>query len=62
MAAWAGSNKFTPLGKQEYMEVFEGVNSRDFSVNLVDRINDGWALSEQRNVASERQSNRVNDS
>ncbi len=40
-AAWSSSNELTPRGKQEYKEVFDGVNYRDFSINLVDHGNDG---------------------
>ncbi len=54
-AAWAGSNKLTPWGKQEYKEVFEGVNCCDFSINLADCGNDGWEFSVQRNVVGGRQ-------
>jgi hypothetical protein len=41
-ATWSSSNELTPCGKQEYKEVFNGVNYRDFSIYLVDRGNDGW--------------------
>jgi hypothetical protein len=40
-AAWSSYNELTPRGEQEYKEVFDGVNYRDFSINLVDRGNDG---------------------
>jgi hypothetical protein len=49
------SNELTPQGKQEYKEVFKGVNSSDFSINLVDRRNDRWKFSVQRNVVGGRQ-------
>jgi hypothetical protein len=58
-AAWASSNELTPRGKQEYKEVFNGVNYRDFSINLVDRGNDGWEFSVLRNVAGGRMTNTV---
>jgi hypothetical protein len=58
-AAWSSSNELTPLGKQEDKEVFDGVNYRDFSINLVDRGNDGWKFSVPRNVAGGRMTNTV---
>ncbi len=58
-AAWSSSNELTPCGKQEYKEVFDGVNYHDFSINLVDCGNDGWELSVLRNVAGGRMTNTV---
>ncbi len=58
-AAWSSSNELTPHGKQEYMEVFNGVNYRDFSINLFDRGNDGWEFSVLRNVVGGRMTNTV---
>jgi hypothetical protein len=49
-AAWAGTNKLTLRSEKEYNEVFEGINSRYFSINLADRGNDGCEFSVQRNV------------
>ncbi len=40
-AAWSSSNELTPCGKQEYKEVFDGVNYCDFIIHLVDHGNDG---------------------
>jgi hypothetical protein len=39
--------------------VFDGVNYRDFSINLVDRGNDGWEFSVLRNLAGGRMTNTV---
>jgi hypothetical protein len=39
--------------------VFDGVNYRDFSINLVDHRNDGWEFSVLRNVAGGRMTNTV---
>jgi hypothetical protein len=58
-AAWAGTSELTLRGKKEYTEVFKGVNSCDFSINLVDRRNDRWEFSVQRNVVGGRQANMV---
>ncbi len=49
----------TPHGKQEYKEVFDGVNYRDVGINLVDHGNDGWEFSVLRNVAGGRMTNTV---
>ncbi len=59
VAAWSSSNELTPHGKQEYKEVFNGVNDHDFSINLVDRGNDGWEFSVLRNVVGGRMTNTV---
>jgi hypothetical protein len=58
-AAWVGSNKLTPRGKQEYKEVLKGINYRDFSINLVDHRNDRWEFSVQRKFAGGKQTNLV---
>jgi hypothetical protein len=39
--------------------VFGGVKYRDFSINLVDRGNDGWEFSVLRNIAGGRMTNTV---
>jgi len=57
--AWSSYNELTPCGEQEYKEVFDGVNYRDFSITLVDRGNDGWEFSVLRNIASGRMTNTV---
>jgi hypothetical protein len=58
-AAWSSSNELTPRGEQEYKEVFEGVNYRDFSINVVDRGNIGLEISVMRNVVGGRHANTV---
>ncbi len=39
--------------------MFDGVNYCDFSINLVDRGNDGWEFSVLRNIAGGRMTNTV---
>jgi hypothetical protein len=58
-ATWSSSNKLTPRGKQEYKEVFKGVNYHDFTMNIVNCRNGGWEISVLRNVVGGRQSNTV---
>jgi hypothetical protein len=58
-AAWSSSNELSPRGKKEYKEVFDGVNYRDFSINLVDRGNNGWEFSVLRNISGGRMTNTV---
>ncbi len=58
-AAWSSFNELTPHGKQEYKEVFDGVNYCDFSINLMDRGNDGWEFSVLRNVVGRKMTNTV---
>jgi hypothetical protein len=58
-AAWSSSNKLTPRGEQEYKEVFKRVNNRDFTMNIIDRVNNGWEISVLRNIVGGRQSNTV---
>jgi hypothetical protein len=57
VAAWSSSNKLSPRGKQEYKEVFEGVNYRDFTMNIINRGDNGWEISVVRKVVGGRQSN-----
>jgi hypothetical protein len=35
--AWLLENEFTPRGDKEYSEVFDGVNYRDFTINILGR-------------------------
>ncbi len=58
-AAWLSSNKLTPRGEQEYKEVFEGVNYRDFSINVIDCGNIGLEISVMRNIVGGRHANTV---
>jgi hypothetical protein len=55
----SSSNELTPRGEQEYKELFDGVNYRDFGINLGDCGNDGWEFSVPRNVAGGRMTNTV---
>jgi hypothetical protein len=57
LAAWSSSNELTPRGEQEYNKVFDGINYRDFTINLQDHGNDCWEFSVLRNVAGGRMSN-----
>ena len=41
-SAWGLENKFSPRGEKEYLEVFDGVNYQDFTINIVDRGNEAW--------------------
>ncbi len=59
VAAWSSSNELTPRGKQEYKEVFDGVNYHDFSINLMDHGNGGWEFSVLKNIAGGRMTNTV---
>jgi hypothetical protein len=34
LAAWSSSIELTPHGEQEYKEVFDEINYRDFTINL----------------------------
>jgi hypothetical protein len=42
MSVWALENELSPRGEKEYMEVFDGINYRDFMINIVDRGNEAW--------------------
>jgi hypothetical protein len=53
------SNELTPHGEQEYKEVFDEINYRDFTINIQDRGNDCWEFSVLRNIAGGRVSNFV---
>jgi hypothetical protein len=59
VAAWSHSNELTPCGKQEYKEVFDGINYHDFTINLKDCGNDCWEFSVLRKVAGGRMTNTV---
>jgi hypothetical protein len=59
LATWSNSNELTPRGEQEHKEVFDGINYRDFTINLQDRGNDCWEFSVLRNIAGGRMSNLV---
>ena len=38
-------NEFSPRGEKEYLEVFDGVNYQDFTINIVDHGNEAWECS-----------------
>ena len=40
MSAWALENELSPHGENEYTEVFDGINYRDFTINIVDHGNE----------------------
>ncbi len=50
--AWLLENEFSPRGEKEYSEVFDGVNYRDFTINIVDRGNDAWECTVTRRLVS----------
>ncbi len=43
-SAWALENEFSPRGENEYFEVFDGINYRDFTIIIVDR-KEAWECS-----------------
>ena len=40
MSAWVLENELSPRGEKEYTEVFDGINYRDFTINIVDHGNE----------------------
>jgi hypothetical protein len=40
--AWLLENEFTPRGDKEYSEVFDRINYRDFTINILDRGDEAW--------------------
>jgi hypothetical protein len=50
--AWLLENEFSPRGEKEYSKVFNGVNYRDFTINIVDRGNEAWECSVIRRLVS----------
>jgi len=44
-------NEFSPRGEKEYSKVFDGVNYRDFTINIMGRGNE-WACSIYRRLVS----------
>ena len=58
-SAWALRNELSPRGEQEYKEVFDGVNYRDFTINIVDRGGKGWECSVTRRLVGVTQRNTV---
>jgi hypothetical protein len=51
-SAWGLENEFSPRGEKEYLEVFDGVNYQDFTINIVDRGNEAWECSVIRRLVS----------
>jgi hypothetical protein len=49
-SAWLLENEFSPRGEKEYSKVFDGVNYRDFTINIVDRGNEAWECSDIRQL------------
>jgi hypothetical protein len=58
-SAWALRNELSPRGEQEYKEVFDGVNYRDFTINIVDRGGEGWECSVTRRLVGVTHRNTV---
>jgi hypothetical protein len=46
-SAWSLENEFSPRGEKEYSEVFDGINYRDFTINVVDP-KEAWECSVMR--------------
>jgi hypothetical protein len=40
--SWLLENEFTPRGDKEYSEVFDRINYRDFTINILDRGDEAW--------------------
>jgi len=51
-SAWGLENEFSPHGEKEYLEVFDGVNYQDFTINIVDRGNEAWESTVIRRLVS----------
>ena len=45
--AWAQDTDLTPRGDKEYDEVYNGVNYREFSINIVERLT-SWECNVKR--------------
>ena len=50
-SAWLLENELSPHGEKEYSEVFDGVNYRDFTINIMDCGNE-WECSIIRQLVS----------
>ena len=50
--AWLLENDFTPRGDKEYSEVFDGINYRDFTINILDRGDEAWECTVIRRLVS----------
>ena len=50
--AWLLENEFTPRGDKEYSEVFDGINYRDFTINIMDRGDEAWECTVIRRLVS----------
>jgi hypothetical protein len=51
-SAWGLENEFSPRGEKEYLEVFDGVNYQDFTINIVDCGNEAWECTVIRQLVS----------
>jgi hypothetical protein len=58
-SAWALESELSPCGEKEYTEVFDGINYRDFTINIVDRGNEAWECSIMRRLVNTLQKNTV---
>ena len=50
--AWLLNNKLTLRGDKEYSEVFDGINYRDFTINILDRGDEAWECTVIRRLVS----------
>jgi hypothetical protein len=44
--------RVSPRGEQEYSEVFDGINYREFTINIMDRGNEAWECTLTRRLIS----------
>jgi hypothetical protein len=50
--AWLLNNELTPRGDKEYFEVFDGINYRDFTINILDLGDEAWECTVIRRLVS----------
>ena len=50
--AWLLNNELTPHGDKEYFEVFDGINYRDFTINILDLGDEAWECTVIRRLVS----------
>jgi hypothetical protein len=48
--AWSVENELSPRGEQEYSEVFEGINYREFTIYIMDRGDEAWECTVTRRL------------
>jgi hypothetical protein len=50
--AWFLNNELTPRGDKEYSEVCDGINYRDFTINILDLGDEAWECTVIRRLVS----------